>query len=82
MEETKANILKYMEEQYTKTKFPYHKRSIITALFGPLTDQALTALQKEGFVFPRAGVAEPLVQYIIDEPTREKIKNHFLKTNK
>lgn len=82
MEETKANILKYLEERYSITRWPFHTKVNLVRLFGEHTDQALIALQREGIVFPRRGVNGPLIQYVEDEISREKVRQHFLKTNK
>lgn len=82
MEETKANILVWLEKEYSKTRWPFHLRVKITNNFGEHANQALTELFKEGVVCPRDGAAGPLVQYVIDEKTREKVRNYFLKTNK
>ena len=80
MEETKALIQAFLEEQNSKTKFPFTSRVILFHKFGPLTDQALIALQSEGIVYPSPGVNGPLVRYIVEDIVREKVRKHFFKT--
>ena len=64
MEETKALIKVFLEEQYSKTRWPFISRVMLAHRFGEHTNTALNALYSDGIITRKQGVNGLLVEYL------------------
>jgi len=79
MEEVKEQIRVHMEKHFETTKWPFVSKLILRSYFPEHFEEALRALQSEGIIYQRKGINSLLVQYIVEEDKRQKVRDHFIK---
>jgi len=76
---TKEKIREYLEQEYSKTRWPNIYLANLMHLFGADTTEALNELYSEGIVKPDVGVNGRLVIYVEGVDEREYVKAQYAK---
>lgn len=61
------DVLKFMQDTYTKTQFPFFTVMGLKLAFGATTVNDLNELRKQGYIRRRNGANGPLVELLVEK---------------